>query len=170
MNFEFTEVMNDRQITLKYSIFDMMTQTFFVRLIWFDWDELEFKTFFFVLDYSTSIDHYFDSIHVIFNHHFYVFVFFDFQKKTIQRGVTICFDYPLEMERAFIAFFYIILQCMYQWSNYYYPLLWSEYYWCLNHYFPLFLHLHTIIAIFGLSNWRFLESVKKKENSFHRYS
>ena len=106
MNFEFTEVMNDRQITLKYSIFDMMTQTFFVRLIWFDWDELEFKTFFFVLDYSTSIDHYFDSIHVIFNHHFYVFVFFfDFQKKTIQRGVTICFDYPLEMERAFIAFF-----------------------------------------------------------------
>lgn len=33
MNFEFTEVMNDRQITLKYSIFDMMTQTFFVRLI-----------------------------------------------------------------------------------------------------------------------------------------
>ena len=81
----------------------MMTQTFFVRLIWFDWDELEFKTFFFVLDYSTSIDHYFDSIHVIFNHHFYVF--FYFQKKTIQRGVTICFDYPLEMEKAFIAFF-----------------------------------------------------------------
>lgn len=104
MNFEFTEVMNDRQITLKYSIFDMMTQTFFVRLIWFDWDELEFKTFFFVLDYSTSIDHYFDSCY--FQSPFLCFCFFfDFQKKTIQRGVTICFDYPLEMEKAFIAFF-----------------------------------------------------------------